>query len=293
VINIRELSSQVSDLGEAPIWIDDRNQVMWSDIPGKKLHCSGFDSGLTHTWSFPVSICAFAENINGGFIAATSVGFAKINAVGELVPMHTFLDSNMRFNDGKVDAAGRFWAGTTALDFSPNRGNLYVVEVDGTHRKVLENLTLSNGIGWSPCNQYFYLIDSIPGIMKRFDFDLIKGTIENPINFIVFDSTKGIPDGMTVTNDGLLVVALWDGSRLEVFSVEGKKIDEFQLPVQRPTSCTFGGADGATLIVTSSGQDLDLHAQPLSGKTLAVDGTGLSGAASRTFGRVDFSIVAQ
>ena len=129
--------------------------------------------------------------------------------------------------------------------------------------------------------------------MKRFDFDLIKGTIENPIDFIVFDSTKGIPDGMTVTNDGLLVVALWDGSRLEVFSVEGKKIDEFQLPVQRPTSCTFGGADGATLIVTSSGQDLDLHVQPLSGKTLAVDGTELSGAASRTYGRVDFSIVAQ
>ena len=129
--------------------------------------------------------------------------------------------------------------------------------------------------------------------MKRIDFDLIKGTIENPIDFIVFDATKGIPDGMTVTNDGLLVVALWDGSRLEVFSVEGKKIDEFQLPVQRPTSCTFGGADGATLIVTSSGQDLDIHAQPLSGKTLAVDGTELSGAASRTYGRVDFSIVAQ
>ena len=129
--------------------------------------------------------------------------------------------------------------------------------------------------------------------MKRFDFDLIKGTIENPIDFIVFDATKGIPDGMTVTNDGLLVVALWNGSRLEVFSAEGKKIDEILLPVQRPTSCTFGGADGATLLVTSSGQDLDRAAQPLNGKTLAVDGTGLSGAASRAYGSVDFSIVAQ
>ena len=123
--------------------------------------------------------------------------------------------------------------------------------------------------------------------MKRFDFDLIKGTIENPIDFIVFDATKGIPDGMTVTHDGLLVVALWDGSRLEVFSAEGKKIDEIPLPVQRPTSCTFGGADGATLIVTSSGQDLDLAAHPLNGKTLAVDGTGLSGAASRTYGSLE------
>ena len=123
--------------------------------------------------------------------------------------------------------------------------------------------------------------------MKRFDFDLIKGTIANPIDFIVFDAAKGIPDGMTVTNDGLLVVALWDGSRLEVFSAEGKKIDEILLPVQRPTSCTFGGADGATLIVTSSGQDLDLHGQPFNGKTLSVDGTGLSGVASRTYGTLE------
>ena len=293
MINIRELSSQVSDLGEGPIWIDDRNEVMWVDIPEKKLHCSDFDSGLTNTWSFPTSICAFAENINGGYIAATLVGFGEIDAQGELHPMHTFLDINMRFNDGKADAAGRFWAGTTALDFAPNRGSLYVVEVDGTYRKVFENITLSNGMGWSPCNQYFYFIDSIPGVMKRFDFDLIKGTIENSIDFIVFDATKGIPDGMTVTNDGLLVVALWNGSRLEVFSAEGKKIDEILLPVQRPTSCTFGGADGATLMVTSSGQDLDRAAQPLNGKTLAVDGTGLSGAASRAYGSVDFSIVAQ
>lgn len=82
MINIRELSSQVSDLGEGPIWIDDRNEIMWVDIPKKKLHCSNFDSGLTRTWSFPTSICAFAENINGGYIAATLVGFAEINAQG-------------------------------------------------------------------------------------------------------------------------------------------------------------------------------------------------------------------
>jgi len=291
--NIRELSSQVSELGEGPIWIDHRNEVMWVDITGKKLHCAGFDSGLTTSWSFPTSICAFAENINGGYIAATSVGFSTISQQGQLHPMHTFLDSSMRFNDGKVDAAGRFWAGSLAFDFAPNRGNLYVVEVDGAYRKVLENLTLSNGMGWSPSNQYFYHIDSATGVMKRFDFDLKKGTIKDPIDFIVFDKTKGLPDGMTVTRDGLLVVALWDGSRLEVFSAEGKKIDEILLPVQRPTSCTFAGADGATLIVTSAAQDLDLDDQPFSGKTLAVDGTGLSGAANRTYGSVDFLPKAQ
>ena len=104
--------------------------------------------------------------------------------------MHTFLDSTMRFNDGKVDAVGRFWVGSMVLDFSAHRGSLYVVEVDGTYRKVLDQLTLSNGMGWSPDNSYFYLIESIPGILKRFDFDLDKGEISNPIDLIISTAAK-------------------------------------------------------------------------------------------------------
>lgn len=283
-MQIRAISGVVSDLGEGPIWNADSNEVTWVDITGKKVHQSRFDSGVTRTFELSTSPGSIVEKSDGGYLAGTSEGFAHLSSEGKLTPMHTFLDSTMRFNDGKVDAAGRFWAGSMALDYSAHRGSLYVVEVDGSYRKTLDQLTLSNGMGWSPDNRYFYLIDSIPGILKRFDFDLNRGEISNPIELITFDSSKGVPDGMTVSTEGFIIVALWDGSRLEVYSPDGKKMNEIRLPIRRPTSCTFAGLDGATLIVTSAAQDLDLMAEPLSGKILAIDGSGLSGLPSRKYG---------
>jgi len=285
MINVRTISETVSNLAEGPIWNLDTNKVTWVDIGRQRVHKSDFNSGQTETFSFATPICAIAESLDGGYVAATGDGFAKISVNGELSPLHTFFDDAMRFNDGKVDAAGRFWAGSTAYDLTPNRGSLYVLEIDGTYRKVLGNLTLSNGLAWSPDNQFFYHIDSIPGIMKRYAFNLDTGTLSNESVFLTFEPSLGIPDGMSITHDGNLVVAFWDGSRLEVYSPEGRKIEEIQLPVKRPTSCTFAGADGTTLIVTSAAQDLDnADDASLDGSVLAIDGTGLSGLPSRKFG---------
>jgi sugar lactone lactonase YvrE len=284
-MKIRTISETLSDLGEGPVWNPVTNEVTWVDIGRQRFHKSDFDTGQTQTFSFATPICAIAERSDGGYIAATGDGFAKISANGEFSPLHTFLDETMRFNDGKVDAAGRFWAGSMALDLTPNSGSLFVLDIDGSYRKVLGNLTLSNGLAWSPDNQFFYHIDSIPGVMKRFNFNLETGTLSNESTFLTFEPSQGTPDGMNITHDGYLVVALWDGSRLEVFSPEGRKVEEFQLPVKRPTSCTFAGAYGATLVVTSAAQDFhDPNDSHLDGMVLALDGTGLSGVPSRIFG---------
>ena len=284
-MNIRKISETLSNLAEGPIWNPKTNNVTWVDIGNQRVHKSDFDTGKTVTLSFTTPICAIAESSDGGYIAATGDGFAKISVDGELSPLHDLFDDTMRFNDGKVDAAGRFWAGSTSYDLTPNRGSLYVLEIDGSYRKVLGNLTLSNGLAWSPDNQFFYHIDSIPGTMKRYAFNLDTGTLSNESIFLTFEPSLGIPDGMNITHDGNLVVAFWDGSRLEVFSPEGRKIEEIQLPVKRPTSCTFAGAHGATLVVTSAAQDLDNPGEShLDGSVLAIDGTGLSGLPSRIFG---------
>jgi sugar lactone lactonase YvrE len=284
-MNIRTISEAVSDLAEGPIWNPVTNKITWVDIGRQRVHKSDFDTGQTDTFSFTTPICAIAERSDDGYIAATGDGFAKISANGEFSPLHTFLDETMRFNDGKVDAAGRFWAGSMALDLTPNSGSLFVLDIDGSYRKALGNLTLSNGLAWSPDNQFFYHIDSIPGVMKRFNFNLETGALSNESTFLTFEPSQGTPDGMSITRDGYLVVALWDGSRLEVFSPEGRKIEEIQLPVKRPTSCTFAGADGTTLVVTSAAQDIDdPNDSHLDGMVLALDGTGLSGLQSRIYG---------
>ena len=187
-------------------------------------------------------------------------------------------------NDAKVDSVGRFWAGSMALSFEKNRGSLYVLEKDGNYRIVLKDITLSNGMGWSPNAKYFYYIDSIPGVMKRFDNDAVHGEISNPIDFITFDTSQGIPDGMCVDEDGNIVVALWDGGRLEIYGEDGKKLTEIEVGVSRPTSCAFGGADGKTIIITTASQGIDRTIEPMAGKILALTGSGLSGRASHRYG---------
>ena len=283
-MNIRAISDVVSDLGEGPIWSPQTNCVTWTDITQNKFHTADLDTGATHSFSAPSMVGAIAHTRGGDYVAATQEGFARVSIDGKFSPLHTFLAADMRMNDGKVDPVGRFWAGSLALSFEKNRGSLYVLEKDGSYLSVLDNVTLSNGMGWSPDAAHFYYIDSIPGVLKRFDYESVHGRISNPVDLITFDTSKGIPDGMSITSDGKITVALWDGGRVEVYEPSGKKISEIKVGVSRPTSCTFGGADGDVLIVTTASQGIDLDIEPLAGKILAVTGTGLSGLPAHRYG---------
>ena len=283
-MNIRAISDVVSDLGEGPLWSPQTNCVTWTDITQNKFHTADLDTGATKSFSAPSMVGAIAHTRGGDYIAATQEGFAHVSIDGKFSALHTFLAADMRMNDGKVDPVGRFWAGSLALSFEKNRGSLYVLEKDGSYSPVLHDVTLSNGMGWSPDSNFFYYIDSIPGVLKRFDYEAVHGRISNPVDLITFDTSNGIPDGMCVTADGKITVALWDGGRVEVYEPSGKKISEIKVGVSRPTSCTFGGADGDVLIVTTASQGIDLDKEPLAGKILAVTGTGLSGLPAHRYG---------
>ena len=283
-MNIRAISEVVSDLGEGPIWSPQTNCVTWTDITQSVFHTADIDTGATQSFSAPSMVGAIAHTHGGDYVAANQEGFAFVGIDGKFSQLHSFLADDMRMNDGKVDPVGRFWAGSLALSFEAERGSLYVLEKDGSYRSVLDKCTLSNGMGWSPDAHYFYYIDSIPGVLKRFDFDSVHGLISNPIDLVTFDTSKGIPDGMSVSSDGKIVIALWDGGRVEIYEPDGTKAAEIELGVSRPTSCTFGGTDGNVLIVTSASQGIDRSKEGLAGKILAVTGTGLSGLPAHRYG---------
>ena len=283
-MNIRAISEVVSDLGEGPIWSPQTNCVTWTDITQSVFHTADIDTGATQSFSAPSMVGAIAHTHGGDYVAANQEGFAFVGIDGKFSQLHSFLADDMRMNDGKVDPVGRFWAGSLALSFEAERGSLYVLEKDGSYRSVLDKCTLSNGMGWSPDAHYFYYIDSIPGVLKRFDFDSVHGLISNPIDLVTFDTSKGIPDGMSVSSDGKIVIALWDGGRVEIYEPDGTKATEIELGVSRPTSCTFGGTDGNVLIVTSASQGIDRSKEALAGKILAVTGTGLSGLPAHRYG---------
>ena len=283
-MNIRAISEVISDLGEGPIWSADTNSVTWTDITQNTFHTADIDTGKTMSFGVPSMVGAIAHSKEGGYIAATQKGFARIGVDGKYSPLHSFLPDDMRMNDGKVDPSGRFWAGSMALSFEKGRGSLYVLEKDNSYRSILDDITLSNGMGWSPDAQYFYYIDSVPGVLKRFDYDLYTGHISNPKDLITFDSSSGIPDGMSMSSDGKIVIALWDGGRIEIYEPSGEKVSEITLGVSRPTSCTFAGTNRDILIVSTASQGIDRADEPLAGKILAVTGTGLSGLPTQQYG---------
>ena len=283
-MNIRAISEVISDLGEGPIWSANTNSVTWTDITQNTFHTADIDTGKTMSFGVPSMVGAIAHSKDGGYIAATQKGFARIGVDGKYSPLHSFLPDDMRMNDGKVDPSGRFWAGSMALSFEKGRGSLYVLEKDNSYRSILDDITLSNGMGWSPDAQYFYYIDSVPGVLKRFDYDLYTGHISNPKDLITFDSSSGIPDGMSMSSDGKIVVALWDGGRIEIYEPSGEKVSEITLGVSRPTSCTFAGPNRDILIVSTASQGIDRADEPLAGKILAVTGTGLSGLPTQQYG---------
>jgi sugar lactone lactonase YvrE len=283
-MNIRAISEVTSDLGEGPIWSADTNSVTWTDITQNTFHTADIDTGKTMSFGVPSMVGAIAHSKDGGYIAATQKGFARIGVDGKYSPLHSFLPDDMRMNDGKVDPSGRFWAGSMALSFEKGRGSLYVLEKYNSYRSILDDITLSNGMGWSPDAQYFYYIDSVPGVLKRFDYDLHTGQISNPKDLITFDSSSGIPDGMSMSSDGKIVIALWDGRRIEIYEPSGEKVSEITLGVSRPTSCTFAGPNRDILIVSTASQGIDRADEPLAGKILAVTGTGLSGLPTQQYG---------
>ncbi len=283
-MNIRAISEVISDLGEGPIWSANTNSVTWTDITQNTFHTADIDTGKTLSFGVPSMVGAIAHSKEGGYIAATQKGFARIGVDGKYSPLHSFLPDDMRMNDGKVDPSGRFWAGSMALSFEKGRGSLYVLEKDNSYRSILDDITLSNGMGWSPDAQYFYYIDSVPGVLKRFDYDLYTGYISNPKDLITFDSSSGIPDGMSMSSDGKIVIALWDGGRIEIYEPSGEKVSEITLGVSRPTSCTFAGPNRDILIVSTASQGIDQADEPLAGKILAVTGTGLSGLPTQQYG---------
>lgn len=163
----------------------------------------------------------------------------------------TEADPRLRFNDGKCDAHGRFWAGTMRLADDGPTGALYCLDPDGSLRTVLQGISISNGLGWSPDHQTMYFIDTPTRTVMAFDYDLDSGTPSNPRVFATIDD--GSPDGMCVDSDGCLWIAHWGGAKISRWHPRsGQRIEEWKLPVSLVTSCAFGGANRDELYVTTA-----------------------------------------
>jgi sugar lactone lactonase YvrE len=279
-------------LGEGPCWEVTREELLWVDIVESELHRARLGPqgrlAATATIKFDRPVSAVASVGGGGHVLAAGPGFLFVDSSGTILELAQpeAGRADVRMNDGACDAQGRFWAGTMAYDESAGAGVLYRLDCDGTCVAVLDGLTISNGIGWSPDGTVMYLADSGIRRLEAFDFDEVTGDISGR-RTVVHVSEPGIaPDGLTVDELGDIWVAMWGGGEVRRYSPEGDLRGTVPLHVDRPTSCAFGGPDLATLFITTARHGLDdelLARQPDAGRVFRVDGVGVRGLPSSIY----------
>ena len=260
-----------ADLGEGPTWDAQARVLVWVDIMAGRVHRFDPATGADEALEVGQPVGAAVPTTSGGLAVAASDRFCLLDpATGKtesLVEVESDLPATI-MNDGKCDPAGRFWAGTKDAEGRRPLGSLYRLDADRTLARVLADVTISNGLGWSPDLRTMYYIDSATYGIDGFDFDRETGAVANRRRLVDIPEGWGLPDGMTVDAEGFLWVAFWGGSAVRRLAPDGRVVSMIGFPVSQVTSCAFGGDDLADLYVTTARiglSDAQLQAQPHAG----------------------------
>ncbi|XP_028393167.1 regucalcin-like [Dendronephthya gigantea] len=286
-------------LGEGPHWDDKNQRLLWVDIfdrtdetKGKTLHISDPATGTDQAIKFDVPVTSVVPRKNKPTSVAVTFqrNFAFVDLeTGKLEIVKTVDDDKPgnRFNDGKCDAAGRYWAGTLGpepvpLQLMPYQGSLFCWDVGASGvSQWNKGISLSNGLGWSTDNKTMYHIDTYERKVFAFDFDLAAGSVANRRAAIDVDEKFGWPDGLCVDNEDKVWVAMYDGGQVVRYDpMNGSVISSVKLPVSKITSCCWGGKNFDELFVTSAREYLSeekAKEEPLAGSVFKVTNLGCKG----------------
>ena len=257
-------------LGEGPVWDPRIGRLLWVDIPNGTLFVTDPADGSTTQRDLGTAVGVVLPRASGGYVAALQDGFYVLPEEGppELIAPVEASDPATRFNDGETDPQGRLWAGTMGWHAEPGRGSLYRLDADGRVTRMLEGVSISNGLGWSPDGLTMYYVDTPTYRVDRFDFDPASGDISDRREFVTIRHGRGRPDGLTVDSEGAVWVATWPGYAVHRYLPDGSLDAVVPLPVSNVSSCEFGGPDLRDLYITTAWELLSEEehaAQPLAG----------------------------
>jgi Gluconolactonase len=265
-----------ADLGESPLWDSEKKIIYWVDIISKKLFSYNIETDISSIINFNNFLGCIALRKNGEFLAASEEGFYFFNrntfSYNKLFNPEEEMPKN-RFNDGKCDAAGRFWVGSTTYDENKKNGSLYCIDKNLNCKKVLGDITVSNGIAWSLDNKTMYYIDSPTKKVRAYDYDIKNGEIKNERVIIIFNEEEGYPDGMTVDAEDKLWIAHWGGYKVGRWDPSnGKMLGKIDIPVERVSSVTFGGDGLDELFITTAVRGFNEKVQDINNSGNKYDG---------------------
>ncbi len=262
----QQLSTPLPEHGEGPVWFAETEQLRFVDMLAGSIVTIDAAGELVDRRRVGTVAAAFRPRIAGGLVVAVERGFALLSPDGELTTLpEIWSDPTVRMNDGACDSQGRFLCGTMAYDAAEGRGALHRLELDGSTTPVLENLTISNGLAFSTDGASAVFVDSPTQQVRRYRLPEDDGPWRDYDVIVEIDPETGTPDGLCVDVDGGIWVALWNGSAVHRYSVEGELTDVVTLSTPQVTACTLGGPDGRTLFITTSANGINRADQPDAG----------------------------
>jgi sugar lactone lactonase YvrE len=275
------------DLGEGLLW-DERNQtIMWVDAFKRIVNVWNPATKEIKSNEFDSLVTSIAKRESGGYVVAAGLKLIELNENLELTnesPLEMPFD-NVRTNDGNVDINGNYWVGAFANDAKPHQGNLRRISPNLDSKVFLKDITIANGMDWSPDNKIFYYIDTPTKKISRFKFNTETSEIEGELEAINVSQYSGAPDGMCVDAVGNLWVAFWGGGCVRSFSPSGELLAQVDVAATLVTNCAFGGPDLSTLYITcavASYEDFVKGDEPLAGSLFKAD-VGAEGRLQNNF----------
>ena len=284
---ISTIGARISRWGEGPIWA--RGKLVYVDIEGHALVELDAEFGAEKVYKIGERIGTVVPRASGGYLCAGDTGIFSFDPeTGEKVALadpEAEKRSENRFNDGKCDPSGRFWAGTISLVKNTGDANLYCYDLNGDFELKIPEVTNSNGICWNASANTMYYIDTPTRQIRAYDFDNSSGEIGNA-RVVVDTEAHGYyssPDGMTIDSEGKLWVAFCHGGCVVRFDPESdEKLQQVDIPAVETTACAFGGPDLDRLFVTTGIHKTKV--EPDAGKVFVVDGLGISGVSANAYG---------
>lgn len=264
-------SERAYGLAEGPVWDAERERILWVDINRGDVHIGSLRDGFIE----PAARVGFEETVgavvcaqDGRLLVAGARDLYMVDADGRRSRLARLVGAHVdsRLNDGACDPAGRFLVGSMALDERAGQEGLYRLDADGELMVIDDDLTLSNGLAWSPEGSVLYSVDTTPGVVWSRAYDVASGECGERAVALRIDD--GSPDGLCVDADGNLWIAIWGAGEVRCYTPAGKRLATVDVPAPHTSSVAFVGRSRDTLLITTARDELapeQLAEFPLSG----------------------------
>ena len=268
------------DIGEGPLWDEKNQKLYFVDLLKNNIHIMDYGTVKVKTITLDQNVGCISLREHGGLVAGLQHGFYFINEKSgeiELINDPENDKPNNRFNDGKCDCRGRFWAGTMSKDLDSGYGDntpqgaLYCLDTNGKVTRKLEKAAISNGLAWSHDNKTMYYIDSPTYKIAAYSYNPDTGGIVFQNIAMDLNGYHGMPDGMCIDEEDMLWVGFWGGGVIRrIDPLKHYILEEIPLPALNITSLAFGGPNMDELFIASGNRDTDINKYPSAGAVFRI-----------------------